>query len=447
MTLEEPNGDRKMAEKLAAMVGLDLKPYVMREETLFQEKQEENITLKNLRGEFAKLDVPQDDWAKVYVDPASISTELQKLNEFNTNEEKKIRTIKLSLNEYTLAAENKDKIADEILTMGDGVAISKKDFDEKSEKLSNDKELFEQLKTKHKPEGWVDSQSAEKIDEEIRLLTEKSQKMRAYDKSISERTNFISINTEKVSQSKKSFDEKTESYEAKKQENIEHDKTVIIKKEEVGKVTESNKPIDWTGEKDPEGIKTPIQYLTEKMSTVESKNDQVKNRQKYNDDKEGIELVEQSIKDIDSKRSNNTDEKLKAISSVDFPMEGITVDENTVWYDSGDNRGKQTILDRSEGERMRVCTHILIAGNTGPLNVIVVRQGHALSQKSQEVVFEVAAEYGYKVILETIISERPGAVLIEAGNVKSIIPDKMLTVEESNKSIKDDDIVEKKFNW
>ena len=42
-------------------------------------------------------------------------------------------------------------------------------------------------------------------------------------------------------------------------------------------------------EKDPEGIKTPIQFLTEKMSTVEFKNDQVKNRQKYSDDEEGIE--------------------------------------------------------------------------------------------------------------------------------------------------------------
>ena len=93
---------------------------------------------------------------------------------------------------------------------------------------------------------------------------------------------------------------------------------------------------------------------------------------------------------------------------------------------------------------MRVCTHVLIAGNTGPLNVIVVRQGHALSPKSQEIVFEVAAEYGYTVILETIIAERPGAVLIEAGNVKSVIPAKLQTVEEANKSIKEK---EPDMNW
>jgi hypothetical protein len=445
-TLEEPHGDRKMAEKLAAMVGLDLSPYVKREEALFAEKQEENVTRKILKGKFADLDKPQDDWPTKYIDPASISGKLQKLNEFNTKEEEKIRTIKLSLNEYTLAVETKDKIADEILTTSDNVIVSKKDFDGKTEKLSNDKVLFEQLKTEHKPEGWLDIQSAEKIDEEIRLLTEKAHKMRAYDKAISERTNSIIIATEKVSQSKKSFDEKSELHKNKKLEKTKHDGIVADKKESSEKVTEENKPLDWSGEKDPEGIKTPLQFLTDKMATVEKDNIQVNNAKKYYEDEEGIKLVEKSIKDIDAKRAQNTNEKLAKVSSVDFPMEGITVDENTVWYDSNDGRGKQTILDRSEGERMRICTHILIAGNTGPLNVIVVRQGHALSQRSQEIIFEVAAEYGYTVILETIIAERPGAVKIVAGNIGSIIPPKLVS-DEPVEEKKDEDDSFPKMNW
>ena len=39
---------------------------------------------------------------------------------------------------------------------------------------------------------------------------------------------------------------------------------------------------------------------------------------------------------------------------------------------------------------------------------------------TQDVIFEVAAEHQYSTILETILSEKGGAVLIESGNVKSV---------------------------
>ena len=443
-TLEEPNGDRKMAEKLAAMVGLDLNPYVMREETLFQEKQEEKITLKNLRGEFAKLDVPQDDWAKVYVDPASISAELQKLNEFNTKENEKKLAIETASKEHQTLIDENQKLASELKSSLTEKENSKTEFIKQNQNNVFSKNKLDSFKEQSRPDGWENSESVLKVEEEIIKLTEKAKLFRKFDQDISDKENAIKIGSDREESLKKISCEKREAYNEKLQKNNDKDQLEYIKKLEVEKVTEENKPIDWTGEKDHEGIKTPLQFLTDKMSTVEFKNDQVKNRKKYNDDEEGIELVVTSIKDIDAKRNQNTDEKLKAISSVDFPMEGITVDENTVWYDSDDGRGKQTILDRSEGERMRVCTHVLIAGNTGPLNVIVVRQGHALSQKSQEVIFEVAAEYGYTVILETIIAERPGSVLIEAGNVKSVIPAKMQTVKEANESIEDQD---PDINW
>jgi hypothetical protein len=447
-TLEAPHGDRNLAEKLAAMVGIDFKPFTQLEESLFQEKQEENRELKRQEGEYAGSDEPQEEWATKYVDPALISAELQRLNEFNTKEEEKVRLIGESNKEYLLSVRENERIDNDVVSCMDNVSLAKKDFDEKTEKLKDYEFRFENFKESSKPHGWEDEKSVLKIEEEIKGLTEKAQRYRKFDQDTAEGCKNIEIGTERLTQAKKSFDEKSEAYDNKKLKQSTQDGIIETKKEALDNSTLLNKPTEWTGEKDPEGIKTPLQFLNDKMANVEKDNKEVSDRKKHTEAEEGIELVKQSIKNIDAKRKTNQEEKSKVVAGVEFPMGGITVDENTVWYDSGDNRGKQTIIDRSEGEQMRICTNILIAGNTGPLNVIVVRQGHALSQKSQNIIFEVAAEHGYTVILETIISEKPGSVLIEAGNAKSVIPVKMQTVEEANESVKEEkEDSDSEFNW
>lgn len=449
-TLEQPHGDRNLAEKLAKMVGLDLSPYTKREDELFEEKQEENRTLKRLQGEQAGRDVPQDDWATVHIEPAVVSANLQKYNDFVKRNEQKIRTIDQVKTELSQINLKNIELAEGIASALDEKTKAKTEFIEQNKKNVSAKNEIDLFKEQNMPNGWENSESVLKIEEEIRELTEKAQLYRRYDQNISTSENNIKIGSDREESLRKSLDEKIETYVKKENEKIAHDQSLNDKKVQITKAEEDNKPEEWEGEVDPEGIKTPHQYLTEKMSTVEKNNEEVANRKKYIDGKEGVKLVEESIKDIDEKRKVNTNDKLETISRVDFPMEGITVDENTVWYDSGDGRGKQTILDRSEGEQMRVCTHILIAGNTGSLNVLVIRQGHGLDASSQHIIFEVAAEYGYSVILETIISEEPGAVLIEAGNAKSVIPSKTSVMKE--KAV-DADVIESqtdpkpRFSW
>jgi hypothetical protein len=434
--LDEHRGDSKIAEDCCIMAGYDPKPFHVIEETLFKEKQEEKVTLKNSQGELAKLDEPQDDWAKLYVNPVLISDEILKLNEFNTSETKKKLAIETSEKEYFALLDTDDVITRDITILGDNSALAKKDFDEKSEKLLGDKVNFDSFKTSNKPEGWEDSKSVLKLEEQIRLLQGKVHTFRKYDEDVSEKSTSIEIDTKHVVQLKKYLDEKIEAHGTKQKEKVEHQKSVILKKEEVEKVTEENKPLDWTGEKDPEEIKTPLQYLTGKMSTVEIENEQVKNREKYLNDEEGIELTKKSIKTIDEKRKQNQKNKAAAIAQVknNFPHPGITIDykkpfdpnddsskqDITVWVDFGDGLGKRTINDISEGQKLFLCTHILIAGNTGAVNVLVIKSGHALDEDNQKVIFDVAMEHGYSVILETIISTFKGAFNIKQGNVDSI---------------------------
>ena len=92
----------------------------------------------------------------------------------------------------------------------------------------------------------------------------------------------------------------------------------------------------------------------------------------------------------------------------------------TVWIDFGDGLGRRTINDISEGQKLFICTHILIAGNTGALNILVIRSGHALDEDNQKIIFDIAKQHGYHVILETIISTYKGAFNIKQGNIASI---------------------------
>lgn len=448
-TLEEPKGDRKLAEKLAKMVGLDLQPYIDKENALFEEKQEENVTLKRLRGELSGMDVPQDDWATEKIDQKTVSDEIQL---YTTHEKENSRR---SLNIETAKEGLKDHQLDLLKlesskTDGDELILSGSEALKKEHAATAE---VEKSITLYKDENPI--VEPEKTPEEITVQIEALQKELKSANVLKEKNRNIvqkitDMHNDVVTRNKLSF-QSGFTLEGKKADlNVIIDEIKIRKEKvpfletEITKVSEANMPIPWKGKRDPEGLMEVLQHLNDLMSKAETNNKQVDDRVKYFEKKEGIDLVEESIKDLDKNRKDNTDDKLFQISKVDFPMEGISVDENTVWYDSEDGRGKQTIIDRSEGEKMRVCTHILIAGNTGPLNVLVIRQGHALSKKSQHIIFEVAAEYGYTVILETVISDEPGAVLIEAGNAKSIIPSKAV---EDKEEVQATDSPKKTFNW
>ncbi|UCE66036.1 MAG: hypothetical protein JSU85_14475, partial [Candidatus Zixiibacteriota bacterium] len=178
-------------------------------------------------------------------------------------------------------------------------------------------------------------------------------------------------------------------------------------------------------------------------------NRQVENRKKYELSKNGIEAEKKIIKDISDKRKNNQAAKMKMVATAreNFPHPGIVIDEKTVWVDLNDGKGMRTINDASYGEKLTICTHILIAGNTGMLNILLISKGSDLDSKNKKVIFDIAREYKYHVVMETIETTEIGALHIVKGRVDSIIQEKKdnkkdaahVSKEEKADLIKQDD--------
>jgi hypothetical protein len=457
--LEQPNGDRLLAEKLAAMVGQDLTPYALKDNELFEKQQDENRELIRLRGEFATLDVPQDDWAKEFVDPAAVSKKLQELSSIHSE----LAQSKRDLNQV-------EESISEIKKESEVLSVSISDRDKK---LTEERSNLETLKVEKAPVKW---EGTEDIEAKIRALTEELTLFREHEKkehekkeAIENKAREIERDEERLENSNKELAAKKQLLEKKETEHSEAEKLHIANTRWASEIfTNYNLEPQAPEETLSEYLKRQIASTQERMTNIERDNDQVKKREAYELADQGIKAVEQTVQDLKKQRKENAVDKSKAVAAVKgkFPHPGITVDfknpnldENdvitkkndiTVWVDFEDGRGRRTINDISEGERLRICTYIIIAGNTGPLDIIIIRDGALIDSDSQNMIFTIAKEHGYHVILETIETSEAGALHIVAGKVESI---NQPVIEMKPKvSIEDKDKVEKQeddseYNW
>lgn len=457
-TIKEPNGDKKFAERLCEMVGLDLKPFVEKEAELFAEFQAENVEKKRQEGVFASLDEPQEDWAKKYTDPEEISRQLQNFNILNSQNEQFIRNIKAEEDEVDRLCQSSLDLHEEIAVIKiEGQAL-KGAYNNQVLSHNSAKESLVELQEKNEPVEWAGTKD---IQEEIRKLTEELGKFQEHEQlevkkkqEIDSSVQEINLSAERLVTSQNEISSKKEAMTAKISEKEAKDSTVAdqFKKIELSKKENVEKP--WEGEKDPEGLLKPEEYLNGKMANVTKWNKQFADRESYEKADKGLKAVDSSIQSIEKKRKDNRTSKSMAVASVKdkFPHPGITVDENTVWYDKDDRRGPRSINDWSEGETRRICTDVLIAGNTGDLNVLLIRAGYCLDPDARQDIYKTAAEHEYDVILETIETSEVGALHIVDGRVDSI---NQPPVEIEEKPAEDSGKIEKQgsdvdisdFNW
>ena len=427
-TLEEAYGDRKLAEKVCTMAGLDLKPYVEREALLFEQFQDENRELKRQQGVFDSLDEPQDDWAEEYTDPAKISGQLQDLNGLRNRNERRALMISEEYKVLDRLETSSLDLSTEITSIEEEQKTLSKRLEDQMNDLNAKKESLVTLQEEKKPVEWDGTQD---IEGEIKRLTEELAKYRKYEKeeqekkqAIEDAQKSIEMDTERLEMATKEVSEKAKVIGNKRLEKEKHGHALTEQYIKVDNSHDENAMEAWKGEADPTGKLFPIIYLTEKMNQVTIRNEQYQDRIAYDQAEKGLITIRNSIKDIEDKRKKNAEEKSKAVASVKekFPHPGITVDENTVWVDMDDRRGKRTINDLSDGEKLTICTHILIAGNTGKLDILIVRDGSSLDSDSQRIIFDIAAEHDYTVILETIETSEAGALHIVDGRVGSVNP-------------------------
>lgn len=457
--LDEFEGDKRLAEQICAMVGLDLIPFVETEAKLFAEFQDENKEKTRQENALLSLDEPQENWAKKYTNPAEISEQLQKFNLLKSDNEQRKRNIIAEEEEVDRLCQSSLELYEDIAAIKiEGQAL-KGVYNNQVLSHNSAKESLVELQEKNKPVEWTGTKN---IQAEIQKLTEELGKFQIHEQEetrkkqeIDSSTQEINLSAERLVTSKNEISSKKETMDSKITEKKSKDTAVNDQYKKIELVKTENVEKPWEGEKDPEGNLEPEEYLNGKMNNVTKWNTEFASREAYEKAEKGLEAVKASILSIEKKRADNKRAKSMAVASVKekFPHPGITVDENTVWVDLDDRKGKRTINDLSTGEQLAICTHILIAGNTGPLKLLIIRDGALLDSDNRQIIYDITKKHGYKVVLEAIETSEAGALHIVDGRVDSInqplIEEKPVVLKAVDSDLKPEkkEVPDSDFNW
>jgi predicted ATP-dependent endonuclease of OLD family len=116
---------------------------------------------------------------------------------------------------------------------------------------------------------------------------------------------------------------------------------------------------------------------------------------------------EQLSKDIDAIDK----EKADAIASAKIPVEGIGFGDETVTLDG------VPFSQASTAQQLRTAVALTIAKNPR-LRVILIREGSMLDRKAFKMLSDMAVENDLQIFIEVVESSRPGALIIEDGEIK-----------------------------
>ena len=108
--------------------------------------------------------------------------------------------------------------------------------------------------------------------------------------------------------------------------------------------------------------------------------------------------------------------KVTQISEADYPIDGLTVDDDQVLFHG------RPLRTMSSGERIRVSVAIGMAMNP-KLRVIIVKDGSLLDKAGMQAIIEMASKHDYQIWVERVStgekSEGP-CIIFEAGEIKEV---------------------------
>lgn len=104
-------------------------------------------------------------------------------------------------------------------------------------------------------------------------------------------------------------------------------------------------------------------------------------------------------------------EKADAIASAKIPVDGIGFGDDTVTLDG------VPFSQASTAQQLRTAVSLTVAKNPR-LRVILIREGSMLDSKAFKMLAEMAAENNLQIWMEVVESSRPGALIIEDGEIK-----------------------------
>lgn len=424
---------------------IDFTPFIERETALQEEHSTQKAHLKVLRDDFESMPVPQGDWAKVVIDQKAVSDEIQRFNDHENENKKRLLIIQDAVRKLTEQQTVYSDLNVQKVDLSKSIEDSTADIAKEREGIEALKGMIENYKAKNpivKPEDTEDlTKQIEALQARLKTANGLKEKNQGIEKVVLEKQNSVISRTGVADESEKAVAEKRASLTALNSRMHDIQERIIpminIQVEKAGK---ENKNLPWTGEKDPEEVLEVLPYLNDLMSKAVLANKQVADREKYEGQKVKIESTEKQMKEnTESKNQVKADEKM-VIESSAFPHPGIQIrrgDDDKVGVWIKDPHDQWIIYnDGNHAHRLEYSTNIVTHGAGGDLKLLVVREGYALHQYMVKRIIEAANRKGFKVMLETLTSDDPCAIYLgEAKNPQEIVSASMPAGEKEQSGI------------
>lgn len=136
-----------------------------------------------------------------------------------------------------------------------------------------------------------------------------------------------------------------------------------------------------------------LTVFDQRITEVEGVNRLVRSKQQKTAVEEKLTLAQNRSKTLTDRLTAKDEEKLGALRSVKMPIEGLTFDDNGLFYNS------VPFNQCSSGERLKVSTAMGMALNPR-LRVMFIRDGSLLDNKHREVLRQMALDNDYQLWME-----------------------------------------------
>jgi ABC-type dipeptide/oligopeptide/nickel transport system ATPase component len=156
--------------------------------------------------------------------------------------------------------------------------------------------------------------------------------------------------------------------------------------------------------------------IVEKLSAAREGNRLIAKAKERADMVAKIASVEQQAQALTAGIEEREREKRRMIAGAEMPIEGLSFGDGIVTL------GGQPFDQASDAEQLQASVAIAAAMNP-KLRVIRVRDGSLLDDTSMSALADFAAQRDYQVWIEVVDSDRPGAIIIEAGKVAGVVGD------------------------
>ena len=385
---------------------IDFTAFIEQEKEARENHATQKAHLKFLNDD--QLLVPQNDWAKDKIDQKVLSDEIQKFNEYEKENERRLRV----LNEAEKILENKQTelsgVESQKKSLADEINKSKSDLDQENRSIESLERMVSQYKENNpivEPEDTEElTRKIEAIQEQLKKANDLKDKNQKIKDTITEQQNKAATRKQLAEQSEKTISEKQSNLDEVCANFVRLSANIPDVQQQIEKTKADNPVLLWTGEKDPEEALEVLPYLNSLMSKAVIANKQVADREKYEDQAKKVESTKKQMKDAtDSINQIKSDERMVIESSV-FPHPGIQIrrddkDKVDVWVKDR-HEVWNTYNDTNHAERTFQAVNIVTHGAGGDLKLLFVNEGYALLPYKRKQIIEAANRKGFKVMME-----------------------------------------------